>query len=281
MTRPQAACAAIIIILAAAGLFWMNSFAPLQWPSVLAYSGIAIALCGVLSMLVPAAWLGFRRRVHSLLLGVLAGAILFSASWFWPVPLFTTPSPATRLDAFMPTYSFHERHELIIEAPAERVREALNHVTLTEIGVMQVLTRIRALAMGNFRMPPAAPSAPFLETMKLPLSGLFPLDDTRGEFIFGLAGQPWNNVSLRLKPEEFRAWAPPGNVKVAANFLIEDAGSGRSRVITETRVAATDEFARRKMARYWALIYPGSGMTRYGLLKAIQERAEHPGQSPR
>lgn len=82
--------------------------------------------------------------------------------------------------------------------------------------------------------------------------------------------------SVRLKSEEFRAWAPPHTVKIAANFQIEDAGSGRSRVITETRVAANDDFARAKMATYWALIYPGSGMIRRGLLQVIRERAEQP-----
>jgi len=64
-------------------------------------------------------------------------------------------------------------------------------------------------------------------------------------------------------------------VKIAANFRIEDAGDGRSRVITETRVAANDDFARVKMARYWALIYPGSGMIRRSLLQVIRDRAEH------
>jgi hypothetical protein len=63
-------------------------------------------------------------------------------------------------------------------------------------------------------------------------------------------------------------------VKIAANFRIEDIGGGRTRVVTETRVVANDDAAHRKMARYWALIYPGSGMIRRSLLAAIRDHAE-------
>ena len=38
------------------------------------------------------------------------------------------------------------------------------------------------------------------------------------------------------------------------------------------RVVASDAAARRKMARYWALIYPGSGLVRHSLLEAVRER---------
>ena len=278
MTLSQAARTAAVATLATAGLFWMGSLSPLQLPSVLAYSGIVISLCGILSVLVPPVWSGFARRVHGLLLGILVGATLFAAGWFWPAHSFTTPSPATRLEAILPTYNFHERHALTIQAPAERVREALHQVSLPDIVALQNLVKIRAMVMGSFEDSKTGQNVayrvPFLEMMKLPRSGVFPLDDTPREFVFGLAGQPWNNIVVRLKPEEFRGWARPGSVKGAVNFLIEDAGNGRSRLITETRVAATDEFARRKMAGYWALIYPGSGMIRHSLLKAIQERAE-------
>lgn len=256
----------------------MASFAALQWPSVLAYSGLVVLLFGLLSALVPPRWLGFSRRWHGPLTGILAGGALFAAGWLWPAGSFTIPSPATRLDAFMPAYNFHERHEITIQAPPERVREALNQVSFADIGVMRTLGAIRAIAMGHVRAAREAqgapPAVPMIEMIRNPRSGFFPLDDTPREFVFGMAGQPWNNVGLRLTPEEFRGWALPDSVKIAANFLIEDAGNGRSRVITETRIAASDESARGRMARYWALIYPGSGMTRRSLLNAIRERAE-------
>jgi hypothetical protein len=178
----------------------------------------------------------------------------------------------------MPSYDFHERHELSIHAPAERVRELLNTISFADVGVVQTLGRIRAIAMGHLRTPRggAPPALPILQMRNDPRSGFFPLNDTGGELVFGLAGQPWNNVAVRLKPDEFCAWVQPDNVKIAVNFLIEDLGDNRCRAVTETRVAANDESARRKMAKYWTLIYPGTGMIRRSLLEAIRVRAERP-----
>ena len=270
--------AGFVAVVAAGGLALMGSLAALQWPSVLVYSGLVVLLFGWLSVLAPPHWLGFSRRWHGLLTGILAGGALFAAGWFWPAGSFTITSPATRLDAFLPTYNFHERHEINIQAPPERVRQALDQVSFADIGVSRTLAAIRGIAMGHWCAAGgpqgASPAVPMVETIKSRRSGFFPLDDTPREFVFGLAGKPWNNASVRIKPEEFRNWASPGSVKAAVNFLIEDAGGGRSRIITETRVAASDDFARSKMAHYWALIYPGSGMIRRSLLNAIRERAE-------
>ncbi len=277
MTRPRLLRVVAIAALAVGGLTWMNSVAPLQWPSVLAYSGIVVFLLGFLLALVPPAWSGFSRRSHAMFAGVAAGVALFAAAWFWPVHTRSVASPVTRLDAFMPTYDFEERHELTINAPAERVRAALNQVSFADIPLMQTLGRIRAIAMGQLRAPSGAqgvaPMIPIVEMIRNPRSGFFPLDDTPREFVFGLAGQPWNNAGVRLSPEQFLTWAPPETVKIAANFRIEDAGNGRSRVVTETRILASDASARRKMAKYWALIYPGSGLIRRGLLDAVRDRA--------
>ncbi|HEY2018480.1 MAG TPA: hypothetical protein VGH38_33470, partial [Bryobacteraceae bacterium] len=214
-----------------------------------------------------------------LIAGSVVGAALLLAGWFWPVHSFHTTSTVSRLDAFMPAYNFQERHEISIQAPPERVREALDHVSFADIGAMQTLGKIRALAMRQrvqTNTKGAAPAKPFLEMVRDPRSGFFPLDDTPREVVFGIAGQPWSDRAVRLRPGEFREWAPPENIKVAGNFLIEDAGNGCSRVITETRIAAPDESGRRKMGRYWALVYPGSGMVRRSLLKVIRERAELP-----
>ncbi|MFI5167541.1 MAG: hypothetical protein ACHQQS_13065 [Thermoanaerobaculales bacterium] len=43
---------------------------------------------------------------------------------------------------------------------------------------------------------------------------------------------------------------------------------------TETRVAATDAGARRALATYWRVIYPGSSLIRTTWLAAIKQRAE-------
>jgi hypothetical protein len=115
---------------------------------------------------------------------------------------------------------------------------------------------------------------PILQMMNDPYSGFFPLDETPNEIVFGLAGAPWRNYGVRLQAGQFSSWKPPETVKIAVNFLLEDLGNGRTRAVTETRVLANDELARRKMAHYWTLIYPGTGMVRVSLLQAIRLRAE-------
>jgi hypothetical protein len=276
MNRAQWIRAVLAVVLAIAGIAAMRSFGALQLPSLLMYSGIVLLGFGAITFLIPTRWSGFRRRVHGLAVGFVAGAVLIGAGWFWPAHAhFAGDGPG--IDAFLPNYDFHERHEILVHAPAQRVREVFDRISFADIGVMQTLGRIRAVAMGQFRNPPAqgaSPAIPIVEMMQNPRSGFFPLYDSPGEFVFGLAGQPWSNRGVRLQPDQFRDWAPRGNVKIAANFRMEAAGPNLTRVITETRISATDAAARRKMARYWALIYPGSGMIRHSLLRAIRDRAE-------
>ncbi len=48
-------------------------------------------------------------------------------------------------------------------------------------------------------------------------------------------------------------------------------------VTAETRVYATDASARRRFARYWRVIYPGSALIRRRWLRAMKRRAEAAG----
>jgi len=75
-------------------------------------------------------------------------------------------------------------------------------------------------------------------------------------------------------PEQFKGLAAPGVAKAVMNFRMEPDGEGTWLVSTETRVHATDASARRRFARYWFLIRPGSGFIRRMWLRAIKRRAE-------
>jgi hypothetical protein len=55
---------------------------------------------------------------------------------------------------------------------------------------------------------------------------------------------------------------PPGFAAATMNFRIEDAGPMACTLTTETRVYATDASTRRRFARYWRVIYPGSALIR-------------------
>ena len=83
----------------------------------------------------------------------------------------------------------------------------------------------------------------------------------------GQDGREWT-------PEAFRDLAEDGYAKAAMNFRMLDEGDGHTRLVTETKVFATDRWTTRRFAVYWRLIYPGSSLIRTMWLKAIRERAE-------
>jgi hypothetical protein len=60
------------------------------------------------------------------------------------------------------------------------------------------------------------------------------------------------------------------------NFLIAPDGPDGSLVSTETRVFANSAGAKRRFARYWRLIYPGSALIRRMWLRAVEKRATYP-----
>jgi len=74
----------------------------------------------------------------------------------------------------------------------------------------------------------------------------------------------------------FRDLARPGVAKAAMNFRIERSADGSVVLATETRIVATSVRSRRAFGLYWAFIYPGSSLIRYGWLSAIRRRAENP-----
>ena len=89
--------------------------------------------------------------------------------------------------------------------------------------------------------------------------------------------QPWKlrggATPPALDAEQLRAFAEPGWVKVAFDFvLVPDAGG--TRLSTETRVAATDARTRKIFGLYWLAIRAGSGLIRRDLLRAVARSAE-------
>ena len=161
---------------------------------------------------------------------------------------------STQLDRVMPVWDFGERHEIDIDATPERIFEAIRAVRAGEIRFFITLTTIRR---GGRRGPESilnpSRTAPILD-VALRCGFRLMADDSPREIVIGM------NV---IKPD--RAIA-------AMNFRVEPHG-GRSRLITETRVHATDAAARRRFAVYWWIIRPGSGLIRRSWLKAIRRRA--------
>jgi hypothetical protein len=94
--------------------------------------------------------------------------------------------------------------------------------------------------------------------------------------VLGLISKPWRPVPVTrpiADAADFGAFAEPGWVHVAMNFRVEPEDGDRW-LVTETRVHATDDAARRRFARHWRLIRLGSAAIRRDMLAAIARGSE-------
>jgi len=268
----------LIAVIAILLLMLFNYFAPLEPGSLAVWTGLVLCPAGALSVLKPLRFLVIRsRRVGLLVLA--AGLALACAGLYWPARTVHAVGHASYLDAVLPDYQFVERHEVRVHAAADRVATAMQETTFGDIRGFETLMSIRRLAGGNLRRGGPSPAQRrVLETFSTPQSGFLPLYQDSREIVMGMVGQPWVNgrPPLLHDPADFAAFHAPASVRIAFNLLIVDDGNGWSRLITETRVQGTDAAGTRTMARYWRVIYPGSGMIRRMWLNAIRDRAKAP-----
>lgn len=278
ITRRRTLSVLLLCVLAAALLCLFDYFAPLEFTSVVVYTGITLALAGTVSLVRPLRFLLIAtRRIAGVVLA--AGLVLVAAGLEWPAQRQRVAQPSCRLDEFLPEYDFYERHEVAVHASPDTTLAALRKVTFDDIGGADALMRIRAAAGGHFRGRVAGGNKPMLDTMSGPGSAFFPLAADGREIVMCMAGRPWSSgPGPRMRSAaDFAAFSAPRSVRIAFNLVVEESKPGWSRVTTETRVLATDDASRRIMARYWRLIYPGSGMIRRMWLNAIRDRAERAG----
>jgi hypothetical protein len=184
------------------------------------------------------------------------------------------------LDEALPTYDFYEVHSVRVEAPPERALAEAEQITLAEIPVAAALLRTRSLpALTRGRPRPRLTGRRSMRDL-LESGGFVRLDEEAEpgrEIVYGVVGRFWRlagNAPVRLpNAAAFVAFAEPGTVKAALGFRAV-AENGGARLMTETRVTAMDDTARRSFARYWRVIRPFSGLIRVVWLRAAKRRAE-------
>jgi hypothetical protein len=165
----------------------------------------------------------------------------------------------TLLDEVLPRWHEDERHGVRAHASAERLLAAVCEVTPADAPVLRALFALRGLR--------ASAREPIWEQL---LRGGFQVLGERGgsEVVAGAVGRPWRVWERVRRDVDFVAFAEPGYVKMALGFLARD-----GELVTETRVLATDEAARRAFAPYWVAVKPASGLTRRSWLAAAARAA--------
>ncbi len=170
------------------------------------------------------------------------------------------------LDEVLPAWDFRERHAVAVDAPPERVLEAVRAVTPGEMSLVRILFRLRGL--------PAAKDQPVYEQLK---RGFRTLAEEPGrELVLGSVGQPWRLRGGSSPRADFVSFAEPGYAKMALNFRFED-----GTLSTETRVLLTDPASRRAFRRYWLFVRPWSGLVRRSWLRAAAARSAGRESGPR
>jgi hypothetical protein len=182
----------------------------------------------------------------------------------------------TRLDDILPRYHFAEHHERHIAASPVEVWRALHEVTASDIRFFRTLTAVRRLGRsGPEDILNAPANRPILDVA---LSTTFvPLAvDSAREVVVGTTVIAPPGATVPRTPDEFRTVSALGFAVAAMNFRIESQPGGGSLLTTDTRVFATDPSTRRRFARYWSLIYPGSALIRRQWLAAVEKQARAP-----
>jgi hypothetical protein len=147
------------------------------------------------------------------------------------------------IDRHLPETSAHfaERHERVVELSPGRALEIALALPAAPDPIVAGLMRLRGV--------PRAESVAELLTK----IGLEPRGRTSTEAVFAGYIRPRIRGAFDLRAEPLR--------------------DGRSRLITETRVAADDERSRRLFRLYWLAIRPFSGLIRRRYLAAIARSA--------
>jgi hypothetical protein len=174
----------------------------------------------------------------------------------------------TLVDQFIARPDVAERHTITINASRERVWDAVINLKVTDLKLARPLFAARGLLSRLRNGHPQRDMSAF-STLA---------EDPGREIVQGVVGQWWKLGGTRNVPaidsrEAFEAFDRPGYAKATFSFLLQDAGPGRIRLVTETRVLATSPDARRRFRRYWVLIRLGSGLVRRVMLAAIKDRA--------
>ena len=178
------------------------------------------------------------------------------------------------IDGFLPDYDVVEHHAVDVDAPVDAAYRAVEELDLARSPVVLALLFARGLP---HLFTGAVKPKRRLRLDDIVESGFVVLgEEPDRELVLGIVGKFWQLSSgvHRIEAGEFTGFNTPGFAKAAWNFVVSERPSSGSRVETETRVACTDDDARRQFSRYWWLIGRFSALIRRIMLREIKRDAE-------
>lgn len=174
------------------------------------------------------------------------------------------------IDEVLPEYDFGERHSARVAAPVPVVYAAARAMNADSSVVIRVLMALRGI------VPRRLDLQAFLDMGFSVVAERAP-----EELVLGVVGRPWTPLGSlrRVDARSFASFEEPGFAKMAMNLRVVGRGP-HAELATETRVACTDDRARRRFRAYWSVIRPFSGLIRTEMLRAIKGAAERDASIP-
>ncbi len=209
-----------------------------------------------------------------------AAAALAAAGWLAYAMLGRNAFGRTRsddspsvLDAFVPRYDVSSNQETIVDAAPSAVFAAMRRFSFFQSPLISGLMHARAAILGAKNGQELALEG-FVNEMKA--FGWAVLDEVPGRrIVLGCATRPWE-ADVTFRPLDAASWQSfdePNYVKIAVSIEALPHGTG-TLLRTLTRAAATDEAARRRFRRYWAVFSPGIWLVRWEGLRLVRKHAE-------
>jgi hypothetical protein len=178
------------------------------------------------------------------------------------------------LDEFIPAYEVVERHHVHVAAPAAIALAAACDMDLAQSPIIRAIFKTRELILGAQPGKVRSPRTLIAWAKELGWAVLAEIPDR--EVVLGAVTRPWdaNPVFRPLPPQEFAAFHEPGFAKIVWTLRADPINATESIARTETRVATTDQAARKAFRRYWSLVSPGVEVIRWISLQLVKREAE-------
>ena len=174
------------------------------------------------------------------------------------------------IDRFLPHPEVSSRHEVEVDATAERAWTAARSLEPGRSRLVRGLMALRSLP-GRFARRGAGAGLDGLRR-----TGFVVLAEHPGEeIVLGLVGRFWTPTAgiIPVAPGDFAAFDRPGYAVAVCNLTLRGPTEGPVRLATETRVRCTDAASRRRFRAYWTLVGPFSGLIRRELLRTLRDAA--------
>ena len=176
----------------------------------------------------------------------------------------------------MPRYDVVERHRVPVNAPAAVTLHVARDIDLFDLPAVRAIFKGREWLMGS--APAERPPSRGMLAAVQELGWVMLAEDPGREVVMGAVTRPWeaNPVFRPVPPDQFRAFAEPGYVKIVWT-LRADPTSRTPRSSAPRRAHWPPTPTRdRASGVYWSLLSPGIYLIRWlslGPVKATAERS--------